>query len=69
MVAENGQTVSWYHSDASGMVMPAMTWPTGTGYCRRIHIQAIAYNTEKTVAATACFDNSTNKWNWLTDKY
>jgi hypothetical protein len=65
MMAENGQTVNWYKNDASGMAIPVMTWPTGNGYCRRVHIQAIAYGVEKTMAATACFDNAHTNWRWV----
>jgi surface antigen len=68
MTSENGQRVSWYRGNASGYAVPVMTWPTGSGYCRRVHIQAIAYNTEKTMSATACFDNSSENWRWVSDK-
>jgi hypothetical protein len=69
MFADNGQTVSWYQDDASGFAVPVMTWPNGNGYCRRVHIQAIAYNVEKTMTATACFDDINNRWQWVNDKY
>jgi hypothetical protein len=65
MYAENGQSVSWYQGDASGMARPVVTWPNGSGYCRRIYIQAIAYNTEKTMHRTACFENPSSKWQWI----
>lgn len=65
MYAENGDSVEWYKNKASGWAKPVMTWPTGSGYCRRLHIQAIAYNTEKTMARTACYDNASGKWSWL----
>jgi surface antigen len=65
MYAENGQSVSWYQGDASGMARPVVTWPNGSGYCRRIYIQAIAYNTEKTMHKTACFENPSSKWQWI----
>ena len=68
MMAENGQKVTWYVNDASGVAVPVMTWPNGRGYCRRIHIQAIAYNVEKTMSATACFENASNTWQWYNDK-
>jgi len=68
MFAENGQTVSWYENNASGRSTPVMTWPTGSGYCRRIHVQAIAYSVEKTMSATACFNNAHENWAWMTDK-
>lgn len=64
MTAENGQKVSWYRRDASGYAVPVHTWPTGAGYCRRIHIQAIAYSTEKTMTATACYNNAQDNWEW-----
>jgi surface antigen len=68
MAAENGEKVSWYKRDASGYAIPVHTWPTGSGYCRRIHIQAIAHGTEKTMAATACYDNAHDNWRWMSTK-
>ena len=68
MMAENGQKVQWYKNRASGFAVPVMTWPTGSGYCRRIHIQAIAHNIEKAMTATACFDNAHENWRWVGDK-
>jgi surface antigen len=65
MMAENGQAVEWFQNDASGYAVPVATWPNGSGYCRRIHIQAIAYGTEKTMSATACFDNVHSNWRWV----
>jgi len=64
MVAENGQTVEWYKSNASGIAIPVMTWPSSSGYCRRLHIQTIAYNVEKTISRTACYNNSSRNWQW-----
>lgn len=68
MTAENGQKVSWYKNDASGYAVPVVTWPSGSGYCRRIHIQAIAYGVEKTMSATACYDNAHDNWRWVSSK-
>lgn len=65
MFAENGQKVTWYQNNASGVAVPVMTWPSSNGYCRRIYIQAIAYNVEKTMAATACFDDTYEQWRWF----
>ena len=67
MYAENGQAVRWYQDRASGLAMPVATWPRGDGYCRRIHIQAIAYNVEKTMTATACYYEGLNRWQWYTE--
>ena len=69
MYAENGQAVRWYMNNAGGISVPVMTWPTSMGYCRRIHIQTRAYNLDKTMAATACYDNTSDNWTWYTDKY
>jgi surface antigen len=68
MSAENGEKVSWYRNDASGYAVPVMTWPTGSGYCRRMHIQAIAHGMEKTMSATACYDNAHDNWRWVSSK-
>ena len=67
-MAENGQIVRWYGDKASGYAVPVVTWPTGSGYCRRVHSQIIAYNTEKTSTATACYDQSNARWHWTSDK-
>ena len=65
MAAENGQAVRWYESNASGEVTPVITWPKGDGYCRRMHIQTIAYSVEKTMSATACYNDINNRWAWF----
>ena len=64
LYADNGQPVRWYKNDASGYAVPSMTWPSGAGYCRRMHIQAIAYGVEKTMKATACLNEVDNRWTW-----
>ena len=64
MYADNGQVVRWYKNDASGMTVVSSTWPSGAGYCRRLYVQAIAYNVEKTMKATACFNDVDNRWTW-----
>lgn len=69
MYADNGQAVRWYKNDASGLVVPAVTFPSGSGFCRRMHIQTIAYGVEKTMKANACYNNSTDNWTWHSDKY
>ena len=65
MYAENSQKGEWFQGNASGYALPVMTWPNGSGYCRRIYIQAIAYNTERTMHRTACFSNSNSSWQWI----
>ena len=67
MYAENGNRVDWYRGDASGYAVPVMTWPTGSGYCRRIHTQIIAFNLVKDLSQTACFSNANNTWRWMNE--
>jgi surface antigen len=62
--AENGESVKWYKNDASGLVVPSMTWPSGNGYCRRVYVEAIAHGVKKTARATACYDSAMEKWTW-----
>jgi surface antigen len=64
LYTDNGQVVRWYKNDASGMAMASATWPSGSGYCRRVYIQAIAYGVEKTMKATACLNDVDNRWTW-----
>jgi hypothetical protein len=66
--AENGEQVTWYRDNASGVSTPVLTWPTGSGYCRRLHLSAIAYNKQKVMTVTACHYNSTNSWAWYSGK-
>jgi hypothetical protein len=68
MYAENGQKVTWYKEDASGFAVPVVTWPTGSGYCRRVYIEVIAYGMIKHKRLNACYDNTSSKWNWAPDK-
>jgi len=68
LAAENGEKVSWYRNDASGYAVPVVTWPTGSGYCRRLYLQAIAYGVEKNMTATACYDNAQDNWRWVSSK-
>lgn len=66
--AENGQRVKWYRDDASGSATPVNTWPTGSGWCRRVHINVIAHDMEKNFQRTACFDNAHDNWQWMSSK-
>lgn len=66
--ANNGEAVRWYKNNASGSVTPAMTWPSGNGYCRRVYIQTIAYNVQKTMRVNACYDEIRDAWTWFEGK-
>ncbi len=63
--ADNGQSVTWYINNASGSATPVFTRPTGTGYCRRIHVQVIAHGVERLFQETVCYNNATRQWQWL----
>jgi surface antigen len=67
-MAENGQEVKWYGDDSSGYAVPVVTWPSGNGYCRRVYIQTIAYNIQKSSTATACYDQGEQTWRWVNYK-
>jgi surface antigen len=67
MYAENGNKVEWYRGDASGYTVPVMTWPNGSGYCRRIHTEIVAFNMVKNLSQTACFSNADNTWRWVNE--
>jgi hypothetical protein len=62
--ANPGQYVKWYESNASGSVRVAWILPDSMGYCKRLHIEAIAYNTRKNYQVTACFNGVDNRWRW-----
>jgi surface antigen len=64
LFSNDGEIVRWYKKNASGMAVSSATWPSGAGYCRRVYIQAIAYNVEKTMKATACLNEADNRWTW-----
>jgi hypothetical protein len=63
--AENGHTVSWYRQDASGKATAVFTWPTGNGFCRKLHIETIAFNKKVVQTPTACYRNSFEMWEWV----
>ncbi len=62
--ANPGQFVKWYENNASGSVRVAWILPDSIGYCKRLHIEAIAYNTQKNFQMTACFNDVDNRWRW-----
>jgi hypothetical protein len=66
--ADNGEHVQWSQGRAWGLAMPAVTWSTGNGYCRRLHIQASKYGITKTMSRTACYQNGTDNWTWYKNK-
>ena len=66
--AENGDRVSWYENDASGYSVPVLTWPSNNGYCRRLHLNVIAYNVQKAMSVSACYNNTSTNWTWYSDK-
>jgi surface antigen len=67
--AELGQRVTWRLGDVSGYVMPVATFPSSQGYCRRIHISISNAGLTNSLSKTACYENSSNSWRWISDKY
>ena len=66
--ADNNQKVKWYRDNASGYTVPVMTWPKSDGYCRRLHINVIAFNKQKAMSVTACYNNMASNWTWYSGK-
>jgi surface antigen len=65
--AENGDRVSWYKGNASGYSVPVYTWPNSSGYCRRLHLDVIAYDKQRAMGVTACYNNLDSNWTWYRD--
>jgi surface antigen len=67
--AELGQKVTWRLGDVGGYATPVATFPSSQGYCRRVHVYL--FNSKKTnaLSKTACFENSSESWRWISDKY
>jgi surface antigen len=66
--AENGDAVTWYQGRASGRTVPVMTWPTSSGYCRRVHIAVNSYSITKDMSVTACYNELQDRWTWHDNK-
>jgi len=66
--AGNGQRVIWKLGNDQGFVMPVATFPSSQGYCRRIHGSVTYSNKNSSIARTACYDNSSKLWKWISDK-
>lgn len=66
--AENGESVTWFQGRASGRTVPVMTWPTGSGYCRRVHIAVNSYSITKDMSVTACYNELQDRWSWHDNK-
>ena len=64
LYAEHGQKVRWYKNNASGYSVPVMTWPSSNGYCRQLHLNAIAYNKQRSMSVKACYNNTATDWTW-----
>jgi hypothetical protein len=59
-----GQFARWYKNNASGVVRVAWQFPRNGTLCKRLHINLIAYDTEKNIQTTACFNEVDNRWQW-----
>lgn len=64
MTAENGEQVVWYNGRANGVSVPVITYPTGSGYCRQVHIQVSKYGVTKSFSRKGCYQNAVDNWTW-----
>jgi surface antigen len=67
--AQLAQRVVWRLGKTHGYAMPVATFPSSQGYCRRIHIFISSSGRERAMSKTACYENATGKWRWISDKY
>lgn len=62
--AQPGQFSRWYMNNASGTVRVAWQEPRDGGICKRLQISIIAYDMQKNMQTTACFNDVDNRWTW-----
>ena len=62
--AQPGQSARWYRNNASGTVRVAWQELRSGSVCKRLHISIIAYDTQKNMQTTACFNEVDNNWLW-----
>jgi len=62
--AQPGQSARWYRNNASGTIRVAWQEPRNGSVCKRLHISIIAYDTQKNMQTTACFNDVDNDWSW-----
>jgi surface antigen len=67
---ENGELVEWFNhrTDAQGKTRIVYTYPGSGNICRRVHSWVRFGADEKSFQDTACYNNTTNSWNFI-DKY
>jgi hypothetical protein len=67
---ENGELVEWFNhrTDAQGKARIVYTYPGSGNICRRVHSWVRFGVDEKSFQDTACYNNTTNSWNFI-DKY
>lgn len=63
--AQPGQSARWYRNNASGTIRVAWQEPRNGSVCKRLHISIIAYDTQKNMQTTACFNDVDNDWTWF----
>ena len=59
-----GQFSRWYKNNASGTVRVAWQFPRNGTLCKRLHVSVIAYDMQKNLQTTACFNEVDNRWHW-----
>ena len=66
--SSNGQGYRWNSGDAGGVVTVVATFPSSQGHCKILHTLVQSGNSRVADSARACYNNSTEKWFWVTDK-
>jgi surface antigen len=65
----NGQGFRWVNANAGGTATIVATLQTSQGYCKIVHTSIYSGNRQFADSGQACYNNSTNYWQWLNDKY
>jgi surface antigen len=67
--SSNGQGYQWQNNKVMGTVTVVATFQTSQGYCKIIHTSFKTGSQQLADAHRACYNNSTNIWYWVDDKY
>jgi surface antigen len=65
----NGQGFRWVNANAGGTATIVATLQTSQGYCKIVHTSVYSGSRQVADSGQACYNNSTNYWQWINDKY
>lgn len=66
--SSNGQGYRWNSGNAGGVITVVATFQSSQGHCKILHTLVQSGETRVADSARACYNNSTEKWVWVTDK-